>query len=215
MFRNIDARWFVPWLGQAACDWAYPCKCGLCGFLGKRAICSVCEGSFESADVGEDIPGIQGIYCAFRYTDRAAQAVKRLKYERVTSLAMPMSETLAVALSEELPDVDLVVPVPIHASRRRLRGFNQSELLCEAIEGAPIDTRLLMRSIATKPQAWLTPEERRTNLLGAFRALKTLDGERIALVDDVATSGHTAAECAKTLLNCGASAVFLLAYARG
>ena len=201
-------------------DLLYPPKCGLCGFLGERPICTVCEGEFERYDLELQERGrmeaLNGIARLFHYRGRAAQAVQRLKYSRCTTLATPMAKQLAdYAAGLSLLDFDLFIPVPIHASRRRLRGFNQSELLCEFLPKERMRPELIERIRATAPQVGLTDAQRMVNLKGAFRARSKVAGARVVLVDDVLTSGHTALECAKALKEAGAKEVAALAFAGG
>jgi ComF family protein len=89
----------------------------------------------------------------------------------------------------------ILVPVPLHPARESERGYNQSALLAQAIGrrlGLPVDTGLIARRRATRPQAQLAVAARRTNVAAAFQRLRPLPAKtRIALVDDVVTSGAT------------------------
>jgi ComF family protein len=143
----------------------------------------------------------------YEYDGRAGQAVRRLKFARSTVLAPFMAGEIAKAVREL--DVDLIVPVPIHLSRRNQRGFNQSELLASALPSHP---QMLTRIRATRPQVGLNREQRTRNLQGAFRASPEVRGQRILLIDDVVTSGQTARECARELLDKGAYEVSVLAF---
>lgn len=157
---------------------------------------------------------VDGAQAVHDYHGRAAQAVRRLKYDRVMPHVEEMSlEMLALARSGGLDRADLVVPVPIHWSRRCERGFNQSELLAKPFDKR--DLSVLRRVRRTRQQVGLTPEERSNNLAGAFSALRELRGRTILLIDDVRTSGGTARECAKTLKEAGALQVYLLTYCAG
>jgi len=109
-----------------------------------------------------------------------------------------------------LDSADAIVPIPIHWSRRAMRGFNQAEELCRHLPSEKVSTDLLFRIKATKPQVGLDREARVRNLLGAFRASIDAKGMHVLLVDDVTTSGHTAEECAEALLKAGATEVSLL-----
>lgn len=205
---------------NSALDWVYPPKCALCGYWDGSPICPTCTSSFERYEVDGYVlaenDALDARGCVYRYKERARQAVERLKFERVTCLSAPMSHEMARLAAVELGfGFDLVVPIPIHPSRCRLRGFNQSELLCEAFDAAKVDYRLLKRVRATRPQASLRPEERRSNLEGAFAVTRTLDGESILLVDDVVTSGATARECARALKLAGAEHVGVVAFCGG
>ena len=205
---------------KAALNLLYPPKCGLCGLLGDEAICSVCAGSFQAKDLvlnsDHGLEFVDHIAALYAYEGRASQAVLRLKYSRITSLAEPMARLIAeYAKDLNLLDFDAFVPVPIHWTRRCFRGFNQSELLCEALPLDRVRTDLLRRTRATRSQTGLKPEERKRNLLGAFAGSPNAKGMLIALVDDVLTTGYTAQECARALKEAGASEVVAIAFAGG
>jgi ComF family protein len=145
----------------------------------------------------------------YDYTGRPAQAVRRLKYSRATSLAEFMSHEILEAALRLGVEQHVAVPVPIHWRRRGSRGFNQSELLAERLLPRPA---LLRRSRPTAPQAGLKLKDRIANLEGAFEASAEVRGLPILLIDDVITTGHTARECAKALLAAGAAEVGILAF---
>ncbi|RYG48728.1 ComF family protein [bacterium] len=195
-------------------DALFPSRCGLCDRLGDEAICSECRSEFvfpsdpELRFANEDL-AYRIAYA--RYEGRAGQAVRRLKYERATSMAKPMaeeSERIAGGLSFEV-----AVPVPIHFSRRAERGFNQAELLSECLRN--VESDWLRRVKRTRPQVRMTPETRRTNLAGAFRADPRVSGKHVLLIDDVFTSGATARECAAALRVAGAREVGIVTFAVG
>ena len=160
------------------------------------------------------MPDLDAVAWVFQYEGRAAQAVRNLKYQRVTSLARPMSELMAQTLQAQRWDIDLVVPVPIHFSRRCTRGFNQAEMLCEAIAQSQ-SKKSLLRIRRTPPQVGLSRDRRLTNLIGAFRAMPEVAGKSVLLVDDVITTGTTACECARMLRTAGANRVYGLVFAKG
>lgn len=163
-------------------------------------------------ELKEGIDDLDGYTACFTYEGRSSQAVRRLKYSRVTNLAEPMSKAVAERARELKFSDYLVVPVPIHRARRCIRGFNQSELLTEGFPQAQVSYSCLKRIRYTKPQVKVTAAKRRTNLQGAFRATGLVRGKHILLVDDVATTGGTAIECAKALKAAGAIRVTLLTY---
>lgn len=114
---------------------------------------------------------------------------------------------------------DLLVPIPLHPVRRRERGFNQAELLAKELSGRlkiPCKSRLLRRAIATEPQSELKRAQRQDNVAGAFELEPDaqLQNKRCLLVDDVVTTGSTAAACAKLLKQAGAASVTLLTLCR-
>jgi len=140
------------------------------------------------------------------------------KYGRVQTLAKPLGDLLAAALPRE-QRFDAVTAVPLHWRRQWQRGFNQSELLARLMAaryGIPV-VRALRRVRATPTQAGLSNTRRRQNVDTAFacrRGAQALAGKRILLIDDVLTTGSTAASCARVLKGAGAARVALLAVAR-
>ena len=110
---------------------------------------------------------------------------------------------------------DAIVPVPLHWMRRWQRGFNQSALLAQILSrrrGIPM-RNALRRTHSTRTQAGLSNHARRENVARAFRA-RGVDGQRLLLIDDVMTTGSTAAACARALKRAGARRVTLLTLAR-
>ncbi len=113
---------------------------------------------------------------------------------------------------------DVVVPVPLHRSSERERGYNQSELMARVVAAdadLPFGRRLLRRVRKTAPQiAMAAYEDRRRNIEGAFECRDDLDGQRVLLIDDVVTTGSTMSACAEALKAAGARSVWGLALAR-
>jgi ComF family protein len=139
------------------------------------------------------------------------------KYDKIYSLARPLAGFLARVLPRE-ERFDVIVPMPLHWRRQWERGFNQSELLAGVIAkkwGVPMQ-RAVRRVKSTAPQAGLTNAKRRANVGGAFAVKRNvrLSDARVLLVDDVLTTGATAAACARVLKRAGAAHVALLALAR-
>lgn len=200
-------------IGRAVCAAIYPTRCGLCDLLDDQPICDTCAADFGSVYRSTRLD-VDRHLILYHYTGRAGQAVRRLKFSRTTALGAPMAERLRVAYEREFAgEVDAIVPVPLHWTRRFVRGFNQSELLCFALPEGLLKPMLLRRIRATQPQSSLDPRARLVSLADAFRADPAVTGKAILLVDDVVTSGSTASECARTLRDAGAASVALLAFA--
>jgi len=200
-----------------------PPVCCLCGFPGSRAAFDLCS------DCGERLPRIEHakqtalspfrrIIVPFVYADPVDRFVRALKFRGEHHYARLLGELLADEVQRAggpLPQV--LVPVPLHSSRYRLRGFNQSQEIARFAAGRlglPVNSRALMRSVATAEQSGLPLEERRRNVQGVFRLAGAFDPLRVALVDDVLTTGNTMQEAARPLIDAGIHDVELWAIAR-
>jgi ComF family protein len=159
------------------------------------------------------------------WIDRGSGAalVHELKYGGWQALA----NTMAVHMARLSWPEDVVreraalIAVPLAGARQRERGFNQSACLANALTHSwkiPVWGDVLMRARVTETQTRLTPEERRRNVSGAFRARAgtraRLRGAHLVLVDDVVTTGATLAECASALLDGGARIVSFVTFGR-
>lgn len=189
----------------------FPAQCPLCGTIGQPAPCDLCRHEFVPNERPERRPAGELAYrvSIYPYEGRAGQAVRRLKYARCTSLGPFLAGEIERAIADYGLDPEIIVPVPIHWSRKCMRGFNQADLLCERLD---VRKDALIRSRRTRPQVGLTEEERLRNLQGAFQAHSVVEGKRVLLIDDVLTSGQTARECARALRAAGASEVGFLAF---
>lgn len=161
---------------------------------------------------------------AFGLYDDFRPAIRLLKFEGVPALAKPLAAMLASAilqLQAAAPPALAVVPVPLFRGKRP---YNQSTLLAEhalrlvrhAAPGWTLSLRpgLLRRMRRTESQFLLTPTQRRENLRGAFQADVIVKGLHVLLIDDVYTTGATAHECTRALLNAGAASVRIATLAR-
>lgn len=151
------------------------------------------------------------------YDGVLAEAVKSLKYRGRLSIAQRLGRMMSsVALADpDMGEVDAIVPVPLHRVRYRERGFNQALLLSKEVAGElgfPVVAGSLIRTRYTTQQTRLSRKKRRGNVAGAFKVnnVESIKDKRILLVDDVTTTGATIEECARALLEGGASAVCCL-----
>jgi ComF family protein len=148
-----------------------------------------------------------------------------LKYAAVLPAAKPLGKLLAQGM-EQLrfasgDSIPLLVPVPLHSSKRRERRFNQSELIARAaLRQLPakfeLDCSVLVRQRQTRSQVALDREARIKNMSGAFRVVapERVKGRTVIVVDDVMTTGTTVSECARVLKRAGAEKVFAATVAR-
>ena len=158
------------------------------------------------------------------YQEELRELIHLLKYEGV----VPAAGVLGGMLAEAIDKLDigrdpvLVVPVPLHVSKRRQRGFNQSELIARVALKKLGDAKLqlganvLVRHRLTVSQIGLTRPQRSENIRGAFKVAhpSRVAGRSVLLVDDVLTTGTTASECARVLRKAGAKIVFVATVAR-
>lgn len=157
------------------------------------------------------------------------EAIHALKYGRIHPAARQLGAMLAGAIEELGPDLPtelLVVPVPLHRAKRKLRGFNQARALAQgAIEALrtshpdwhlTLAPRALMRQRSTESQAGLTPRQRRANVRGAFNVSDpaAVRGRSVLLVDDILTTGATARAAAQALRRAGATSIYVATLAR-
>ena len=164
-------------------------------------------------------PPFAQVIAPWLYSEYLGQLIHLWKFSGELGMT-PLLATLWLQRAEPAP-VDVLVPVPLHWWRQWRRGFNQSELLARQLQrsnptlaAVPIDTRLLLRQRATAVQSGSNAQARAQNLRGAFTVGRPCDNLRIAVIDDVFTTGATATEVAGTLSRAGASHIEIWCLAR-
>ena len=193
-----------------------PC-CACCGLpfefeMGEGSLCAACTA---------DRPHYDRARAALTYDDASRDLILRFKHADRIDGAATFAGWMARAGAELLASADIIAPVPLHRWRLVRRRYNQAAILANAIgrlRGKRVVPDLLVRRRATPSQGHLGRGQRHRNVAGAFalhpRRAQVAAGARILLVDDVLTTGATAAACARTLRNGGAKAVDLLVLAR-
>lgn len=197
-----------------------------CSVCGNRLL-APCHSPEESPCCGNCLafePPFEKALSYGPYLGALRDLIHLLKYEGVRPAAGVLGRMAAEALVELAPRFDhgmpLVVPVPLHVSKLRSRGFNQSELIARAaLKNAPVGKlapEVLERRRPTETQTGLSPRQRRLNVRGAFRVTRPhqISGADILLLDDVFTTGTTASECARVLRRAGANRVWVITVAR-
>ena len=163
-------------------------------------------------------PAFDRTWAVFQFAPPIDILIRRLKYHHKLDLARVLGLQLAVLMQQNLsrrPDV--IMPVPLHPSRLRERGYNQSlELARPAARllNVPIDFRSARRIRATQAQTNLPPKQRQSNVRGAFRTQQKLAGLHVAIVDDVMTTGHTVNALAECLREAKADTIDVWVIAR-
>lgn len=188
----------------AACSAALPCLTGpLCPVCALPApggtLCGACQNS---------PPHFDATHAVFRYAFPAEHLVQGLKYRH----RLPLAGWLADALARHIgsAEVDCILPLPLSAQRMKERGFNQAQEIARPLArrlGLPLVSDACARVLDTAPQASLPWEARQANIRNAFECSTDLTGRKIAVVDDVMTTGATLNECARLLKRHGAARV--------
>jgi len=150
-------------------------------------------------------PAYDATHAALSYDFPADALVHALKFRGELALAALLAGLLAPKL--RAAQVDHVVPVPLSAERIRSRGYNQAVEIARHLRRQALELSLCERTRDAPPQIELPYGERQRNVRGAFRCTRSLDGARIAVVDDVMTTGATLEEIARTLKAAGAAHV--------
>lgn len=220
----------------------YPRRCPFCGsVLGTVAECAACASELEnlrrrpSMRLGTKqhyLGMLSGAAAPFVYGGCVRRGILRAKYQGAPWVAAELGVYMARLLFAAEIEMRFLQPIPLPAegfglgydcvvpvpASGRLRGYNVPELMAQPVAkalGLPVESRALFRARSGKHQAGLPFEERLANVAGAFavRDIDAVDGRRVLLVDDVITTGATAAACTQALLDAGAQSVFAVSLA--
>ena len=217
-------------------DLVYPPKCCNCGRIGyhfcpecwseihtiKDPICRVCGIPLMKNSICLNCKteplAVDSIRSFGIYTGSLRQAIQRIKYSRDYSLAVMFIEPLLELVNQQNWTIDIIIPVPLSAKRKRTRGYNQASWLAKPFAKSlmkPFSPEGLVRVKETKSQVGLSFKERKINVAGAFSANSDIVNSRnILLVDDVITTGATLQACAVSLKKAGAVKVYGITIAR-
>jgi ComF family protein len=227
------------WLGKlktVALDLLFPPYCAACQRLGAW-LCTDCLNEIEAIEppvcqlCGLPQPGdnraalcgrcqvsplqLDGLRAYAFHGGPLRKAIHQFKYEDLRGLAGQLGQLMADGWNRLAPhglELEAIVPVPLHRSRQRERGYNQAALLARELGAClplPVIEDALIRSRATAPQVDLSAEARRANVRGAFECKGDgLSGMRVLLVDDVCTSGATLESACLALQGVGVSTVW-------
>ena len=182
-------------------------SCPQCGLTSSGMVCGRCLNSPPDFDATKAI---------FLYAYPVDVMMQSYKYGNMLNLGNTFGDFLTEKLNVEdcLKNIDLIIPMPMHPQRLKERGFNQALEIAKVLTKdckEKLDYNSVERQTLTPPQASLPLKERIKNIKGAFKVkadkLDKLQGKRIAIIDDVMTTGASLNELAKTLKKAGASHV--------
>ena len=238
----MNDRWArLPWHTAARVGAKLGGPCAVCRLWSDQPVCPPCLDSHRGARLRcsrcalplastrgcpeclQELPPFDRARVAFDYAFPWDGLIADLKFRARTELARPLASALADAVQSDrgADGIELLLPVPLAPARLAERGFNQSALLAQHLADRldrPCALTWLQRPVETAHQATLSRRERAQNLRGAFMfdpgQRAQLAGRRVALIDDVMTTGATAREAARELLRAGAGAVEIWAVAR-
>jgi competence protein ComFC len=221
---RISSRFMAVFSGVL--NFFYPPYCAVCGKFMEdpsRLICDQCWDGFPAfGELPVQVPSSQAVISSVivgflgegDLDDPMNTIIHEFKYFRRKAHARGLASGIAtlIASAHWMKRIDTIVPVPLHPSKQRSRGYNQSQLVADQLGnlfGLPVVSEVLVRIRATRTQTRLTAEQRRRNVAGAFKVKDRapLEQKRVLLIDDVVTTGATLNECAKTLLKAGAHSV--------
>lgn len=232
---NVAQAWLLPLLFPRRCpvceDIVMPRGALICPdcerqlhFL-SEPICQICgrEILSEEEELCENCKRHRFLFvrslALLGYNDVAARSISRIKYTGAREFLDYYGRAAAERCGEKIRRmaVDALVPVPVHASRKRKRGYNQAEVLAEVMGrelGIPVYSAALFRNKKTAASKELNAAERLKNLMSAFYAgTIPVDLRRVLLVDDIFTTGATMEACTRVLLEAGVQEVYCFALA--
>ncbi|MDH5435281.1 MAG: ComF family protein [Gammaproteobacteria bacterium] len=156
-------------------------------------------------------PAWDFVLSAFRYSHPIDKLVQAMKFREKLDIAYLLGTLMYSVIKNHyflqrrsLPE--LIIPVPLHTSRLRERGFNQALELARPLSqhfAIPIDAKNCLRTVATTPQSLLSGDDRSRNLKNVFHVKQTLSAQHVVIIDDVMTTGHTIDEITRTLRKSG------------
>ncbi len=195
---------------EACLGLAAPLRCLSCGARG-RLLCAGCAAVLRLASPAPSVSSLDRIVAAWDYAGAARALVLALKLRGLRAAAGPLAEAMWEAVTRRGLTADVLTWVPGRRDDIRRRGFDHAHALaCGLGARLGLSVRALVeRSAVGSDQTRLTAEERWANVSGAFSA-RACSG-RVAIVDDLVTTGATATACAEALRAAGAAGVELVA----
>lgn len=219
---RVQPGFFVPkqWW-NAIIDLIFPPRCANCGRVDAQW-CSRCAELLQLTPLvlafRHDFDNLAGCASSGVHEGVLRNAIHALKYENTRQVAPLLGVRLAECLQTTLWKIDTLIPVPLHHKRLLERGYNQAQVIAEALAaqiGLAITLDGLRRERSTESQVELNREQRLQNVADAFVAEAAVVHQKtVLLIDDVCTTGATLDACANALLTAGAAAVYALTVTR-
>ncbi len=222
-------------------QWLFPGICLLCSerVATNNEFCDACEASLPRLYNGceqcavplaaasatqhrcgtcqQHPPAFRRALAPFVYAAPIDRLIQDLKYQQRLATARLLGARLADYVASRDPKIDIIVPVPLHAKRLRERGYNQSLEIARPVAEQlrlRLDYQSGQRTRATPPQTSLPPKARQRNVRNAFKVTGSFKGTRVAVLDDVMTTGHTVNAFAACLKKAGAKSIDVWVVAR-
>ncbi len=202
-------------------SWSRASVCLVCGDLDAdmHGVCDACLADFPiraEAKLRRTITAVDVAFATYRYEFPIINLVRRTKFHRDLGALTALQTCFAEAFTHHLKGIDFLVPVPLSSRRFLDRGFNQAGELARGLgkaSGKPVRYDVVKRLGGGAPQSLLGAAARRENIKGVFQTTTSVLGKRIALVDDVITTGSTCSALAEVLRAAGAARIICLAVA--
>jgi competence protein ComFC len=207
-------------------DLIFPPKCIFCGrFLDKGAdcLCAKCTDTLpftKGGDVSQKGDFYDECVSPLRYEGDVRKSILRFKFKGATAYADCYGRLMADCVREKLSGkFNLITWVPLSRTRAKSRGYDQAMLLALAValELDDVAVETLVKKTNVQAQSTITGKQaRRANVSGVYEVKdpELVSGKSLLLIDDIVTTGSTLAECARTLLACGAESVVCVTLAR-
>lgn len=223
-------------------DLLYPPVCPFCGKISPEGICAGCRKKIvyvreprcmrcgkplrdETREYCRDCEARSSFfdqgYGMWLHREPVSGAVYRFKYKNKRNWGRIFAVELAEHYEGQIRawGIEEIIPIPLHSTRKRKRGFNQSEVVAgilSELTGIPCRTDVLFRIRKTVPQKQLDRRGRKDNLMGAFGVSREWNAcENVLLIDDIYTTGTTVGRAAKMLKKAGAQNVYFLTISIG
>ena len=205
----------------------YPPVCGFCGEISKDSLCNKCKINLKEYELNKLEKNrnkekyYDEIFYLLKYKSLVREKIIEYKFRDKSYLYKTFSEIILKnkKLCSIIKKYDIIIPVPIHAKRKRTRGYNQTELIAKEIAKKlniePMKGNLV-KTKNIKPQSELGRKERKQNIKNVFEVKKweEIKSKKIIIFDDIYTTGSTVNECARVLKESGAQKIGVITLAK-